>query len=124
MYLRFGSRQVPLALILGTVGVFAIVAVAITVAVMLPRRLVDTDNRVPEAMDLPARYDWIDVSDLVVEDELVRGTELRWIPFRARRERWSEADAAEHWIDPRDIGVEVLEAEVDESIRRMLEDAP
>jgi hypothetical protein len=124
VYLKLGSREIHIRFILALTGALAVVAVLITVAVILGRRPVDSSS---EAVDTPVaagRFDWIDADDLVIENELERGTEIRWIPFRPRREQWTESDGEEHWIDPRQIGIEVLEAQINDTIRLMLEDVP
>jgi hypothetical protein len=124
VYLKLGDREIGLGLVLGIVGGLSVVAVAITVAVIIGGRSVDSRDEIVESPPVTGRFDWIDVTNLVVEDELARGTDIRWVPFRPRRERWTESDAQEHWIDPRQIGIDVLEAQVNEDIRSMLEDVP
>jgi len=124
VYLSLGSREIDIRIILAVVGVLAVVAILITVAVIVGGRSVDSMSETVESPVTARRFEWIDADDLVVEDELARGTEIRWIPFRPRKERWSESDAEEHWIDPQQIGIDVLEAQVNENIRLMLEDVP
>ena len=124
MYLELGGRKIGLGVILGTIGGLCVVALAITVAVIVGGRSVDIRSETVENPARPGRFDWIDATDLVVEDELARGTEIRWVPFLPRRERWTESEAQEHWIDPRQIGIDVLEAQVSEDIRLMLEVVP
>ena len=124
MFLRVGDKDVSLWLVLAVVGGMAVVAFAVTVAVMSGRRSSDNVAGTNEVSVPAGRFDWIGVDDFVIEDELARGTEPRWIPFRPRRERWTETDVEEHWIDPREIGIEVLETRVNESIRQRLEDVP
>jgi hypothetical protein len=122
VYLRLGKREIGLGFVLGIIGGLSVIAVIITAAVIIGGRSVDSRSEIEEIPAVTGRFDWIDPTDLVVEDELARGTEIRWLPFRPRRERWTEADAQEHWIDPRQIGIDVLEAQVNDDIRLMLED--
>ena len=124
MYLRLGSREIHIRIILALVGALAVVAVLITLAVMVGGRSVDNVSETVEMPVVAERFDWIDADELVVEDELARGTTIRWMPFRPRRERWTESDVEEHWIDPREIGIDVLETQVNDNIRLMLEDVP
>ncbi|MBU8914403.1 MAG: hypothetical protein KOO61_10300 [Spirochaetales bacterium] len=124
MYLRLGSHEIHIRVVLAVFGALAVVAVLIVVAVMVGGRSVDNGSETVEIPVVPSRFDWIDADDLVVEDELARGTEIRWIPFRPRKERWTESDVEEHWIDPRQIGIDVLETQVNDDIRLMLEDVP
>ena len=124
MYLKLGDREIPIHFVVAVVGALAVVAVLITAAVMVAGRSVDSSSETVEIPVAAGRFEWIDADDLVVEDELARGTEIRWIPFRPRRERWTKLDAEEHWIDPRQIGIDVLEAQVNENIRLMLEEIP
>ena len=47
------------------------------------------------------------------------------IPHRARRARWTEADGAEFWVDPREAeGAEKLKLELGQTIEKILESAP
>lgn len=124
MYLKLGRREIPIHIILAVVGAVAVVAVLVTATVMVAGRSVDSSSETVEIPVVAGRFEWIDADDLVVEDELARGTEIRWIPFRPRRERWTESDVEEHWIDPRRIGIDVLEAQINENIRLILEDVP
>ncbi len=124
MYLSLGGREIPIRIILAVIGALALVAVLITVAVMIGGRPVDSNSETVEVPVVAGRFDWIDAADLVVEDELARGTEIGWIPFRPRRERWTESDGEEHWIDSREIGIDVLETQVNDAIRLMLEAVP
>lgn len=124
MYLEMGDREVDIRFILAVVGALAVVAALITVAVILGRRPVDSRSETVGPPVTAGRFDWIDADDLVIEDELARGTEIRWIPFRPVREQWAESDGEEHWIDPRRIGIDVLEARINDEIRLMLEDIP
>ena len=124
MFLRLGTRDIPLTIVLGALAGLALLSVVTTVAVMAGRRSADTDGSVDE-VSIPAdQFDWIGVDDLITEDELARGTEPRWIRFRPLREHWTESDVEEHWIDPREIGIDVLENRVNESIHQRLEDVP
>ena len=122
MYLKLGKRDISLQAILWITAVLALAAVGITLAVMLPGRNADTSSRT-EPADEPAAA-WVTTGHLVVENELERGTSPHWVPFREMKDSWTNEDAALHWLDPRQIGVDVLEEEVTTSIRRMLEEVP
>ncbi len=123
MYLKLGKRNISLGVMIAAIGGLGAVAVGITLAVMLPGRYVDRESNAPLA-DESAPASWVGVEDLLLENELERGTTPRWVPHREMKERWSEAEASAYWIDPRAIGVEVLEEEVTTSIRSMLEEVP
>ena len=124
MFLKIGTREISLRLIVVAAAGLTLVAVAVTVAVTVARGSADTVGGIVEVPASSDRFNWIGVEDFVVEDELARGTEPSWIAFRPRKERWTESDVEEHWIDPREIGVDVLGARVRESIRQRLEDVP
>ena len=116
------DRKMPIRTIAAVFGIFTFLAVLILVSVMLGRSPDSSSDEVTSSVI--TRFDWIEADDLVFEDELARGTEIRWIPFRPRRDQWSELDAEEHWIDPRQIGIEVLEGRIHELIRLALEEVP
>jgi len=101
----------------------AVVALIVTVIVMMARRPSDTeimDVATPADGPLPV----VSPADLIVENELARGTRPQWVPYRPRRDRWSEEDVDEHWIDPAQIGIDVLNTQVEQAIRDLLEDVP
>ena len=123
-FLRIGNRELSLQLIIVVVAGLAVIAAGIAVIVMIASRPTDTENRADAsaAPDGPAQV--ISADDLLVENELVRGTEPEWVPYRPRRDVWSDSDIDEHWIDPAEIGVDVLGTQVEETIRDLLEDVP
>jgi hypothetical protein len=122
VFLELGQLRLRLGILISVVVVLAAVAVGITAAVMLPRR--NVDNNIRSEADQVRAMEWIDADDLVLRNELEQGTQPAWVPYRERREQWSDADVREHWIDPRAIGLEVLEAQVEQDIQRMLSEVP
>ncbi|MFW6293956.1 MAG: hypothetical protein ACOC7V_16775 [Spirochaetota bacterium] len=100
--------------------VLSLVAVLIVVAVMLPGRSADT-------VDVPApalRYEWATVDRLVLPDDFESLGELEWVPYRPRREVWTDEQIAEHWLDPAAIGLDVLDEQVEAHVRNLLEEVP
>ena len=51
-------------------------------------------------------------------------TDLSYVPFRPRLEKWSAEMAGKYWIPPRDIAVDVLKAVNDENMKRLLQGVP
>lgn len=123
MYLRFGAHRVDLRLVIGVTLALAVVAVGITLAVMLPGRPVDTRDSVTAA-DEEREQSWVRLEHLLLPDELEESTQTRPVAYRELRDRWAAGDAQEHWIDPRQIGLDVLDQEVTAAIRKVLEEVP
>ena len=95
---------------------FLAVAAVVVAAVMSCTASADTQSRVAPVA-APA---WATHDRLVLPEHFDSIGELRFVPHRARRETWSDEDISEHWLDPRDIGLEVLDARVEEYIRNLL----
>ncbi|MFP4114212.1 MAG: hypothetical protein ACOC2Y_08170 [Spirochaetota bacterium] len=120
MRLRLGSYEVEPLHLVGAVVVLSLIAVVIVVAVMSPRRSADTQDETPP----PMRSEWVTVDRLVIPRDFARADELDWVPYRPRREVWTDEQIAEYWLDPREIGLDVLDAEVEEHIRELLREVP
>jgi hypothetical protein len=51
-------------------------------------------------------------------------TDIPYVPFRPRLEKWSAEIAGKYWISPRDIAIDILRAVNDENMKRLLQDVP
>ena len=104
------------------VGVATAVAIVITVAASMPGSRRDQDS--PE---LPTgqgpRVD-VRVSDLIIPEEFLESDEPDWFYYRERQTRWTDEQVSRYWVDPRIIGLEVLERRNDEIIEEMFEHVP
>ena len=100
----------------------AVVAVTslVMIAVLLRSDSVDGDGSEP----YEPGFDWAKPERLVLPDTAEQFRALRFVPYRPRREIWTAGDIAEYWLDPRTIGLEVLDTRVEEHIRRLLEEVP
>lgn len=96
------------------------VAIVVVVAVMSRAGSADTEGRAAP-VTAPA---WATADRLVLPDQFDSVGELRFVPYRARRETWNDEEIAEYWLDPKDIGLEVLDARVEEYIRHLLDAVP
>jgi hypothetical protein len=118
MRLRIGSFELtPIHVVVAT-GAISLVAVLVVVAVMLPRRSADTVEETPP----PARYEWATVERLVLPDDFAVVERFERVPYRPRRERWTDRQLDEYWLDPQEIGLEVLDERVEEQMRRLFEE--
>ncbi len=119
MKLHLGAHEItPLSVVAATLVVSAI-AVLVVVAVMLPSGNADTIDSGVRGVP-----DWVTPERLIVPDEGAELRQLQWVPHRPRREIWSDDDAAEYWLDPAQIGLDVLEEQVEAYIRRLFEEVP
>ena len=121
MFIRIGSRQVDLRIALGVAAMAVVAGGLLTLA--LSRRSADNrDEGTPQTIgDL---YAWVTADMLFVPDELAVGNTPRWVPYRERRERWSSDDVDEYWLDPQEIGIDILSTTVHEEITQLLEAFP
>jgi hypothetical protein len=51
-------------------------------------------------------------------------TDIPYVPFRPRLDRWPAEIAGKYWIPPRDIAIDVLRAVNDENMKRLLQGVP
>lgn len=120
MRLSLGRFEIELTHVLLAVGALSVLAVAIVLAVMLPGRSADTQKVEPP----PLRYEWVTADRLVLPDDFSGSDELSWVPYRPRRERWTQEQINEYWLDPTDIGLDVLDAKVEKHVQSLLEEVP
>ena len=95
-------------------------AVAVVLAVMLPGRRADP----PTGGPADRRAEWATAERLVLPRVSWSADEDRWEPSTPRRERWSHEEIGRYWVDPAQIGFELLDRRVEERIRRLLEEVP
>jgi hypothetical protein len=122
MRVRLGERiiDVELVHVVGLAVLLSLIAVIVVLAVMSPRRSADTVTETPP----PAGYEWVTAERLVVPRDFAQPDELDWVPYRPRREAWTDEQIAEYWLDPEAIGLDVLDEEVEEHIRSLFREVP
>ena len=106
-----------------TLGLAA-VAVIITVAVMLPRRIRTREDREEAAQTREMAAMEIDLTELKIPEEYRALLKSQWYPYRPRMEQWTPETARQFWVDPKEIGADLLAEENAELIRSLLEEAP
>ncbi len=111
--LKHRGALVPAAIIV------TLVAVAVSTAVISRRGPADNGER-PVDTTAP---EWASPDRLVLPDH-GEPDGIPFVPFRPRRERWTEQEIAEYWFDPQEIGVDVLDERVERSIRELLRGVP
>ena len=120
MHIKIAGRQVDIRIVVGT-GAALVVGVVLVMA--LSRRPADNKRDGP-AQSIGNLYDWVTVDMLHIPNELAIGTTPRWVPYRDRRERWSVENVEEYWLDPQEIGIDILEETVHDEIYQLLEAFP
>lgn len=55
-------------------------------------------------------------ADMVVPENYASAPFWRWYYYRPPLEQWTDEQVAEFWIDPRDIGLDLLESKNDEVV--------
>jgi len=98
----------------------ALVGVLIAVAVIVPGEPADTVVVGPPTL----RSEWVTADRLVLPDDFASGGELEWVPHRPRREVWTDEQIGEYWLDPSEIGLDVLDEQVENEIRDLLQGVP
>ena len=112
----------------------AIVAFVVTLSVMASssgarahRRALEAHQETERAHTQPALS--ADELELTADDFLVpqpppADMSISYVPFRPRREKWSEEVAGKYWIPPREIAIDVLTSINDRNMKRLLQDVP
>ena len=120
MRLRIGDWEPKVPLIAAVAGGLSVLVLVAVVAVMLPRESADTVDEPP----VPLRYEWATADRLVLPDDYGEPVAPEWVAYRPRRESWTDEQIAEYWLDPHEIGLEVLDARVEEHVRMLLREVP
>ncbi|MFP4562512.1 MAG: hypothetical protein ACLFRY_04300 [Spirochaetia bacterium] len=106
-----------------TLGLAA-VAVIITVAAMLPGRIQSREEREAAVRTQEMAAMKIDLTELKIPEEYRALLKSRWYPFRPRMEQWNRETASQFWVDPKEIGADLLAEENTELIRDLFEEVP
>lgn len=119
--MRFSFHKLKQKRVAVLVAVIAtlVVVVLVSVAVMSGPRPTDNEER-PVRSPAP---EWANADRLVLPDH-GEPEGIPFVPFRPRRERWSEQEIAEYWLDPQEIGVDVLDQRVENYVRELLREVP
>lgn len=108
-----------LKIIAFAVGTATVIAVLITVVVGLSRRPeLNIEDEAGAVTTAP------DVSELVVPEEFTLTGGERWYFSRDQLAMWSEEQIAEFWIDPAEIGIDLMSEESDRVIEELFEEVP
>ena len=104
-----------------TVGAATVAALAITISVGLARR----EKRMPQqhqsagvTTDLPY------ITDIVIPEEFTLTGGERWYFSREPLKKWSENQVDLFWIDPAEIGIDLMKEESDRIIREFVAELP
>jgi len=99
----------------------AVLAVAITVAVMLGRR---EGAGSPVAGIAAGELELPYVTDLVIPEEFTLTGGERWYFSREPLKAWSEEQVDLYWIDPAEISIDLVQEETNRTVREFVEELP
>lgn len=119
MRVRVGAVELGPLHLAALGAVLVLLGVLAGVLVNSARQPADTQTEAP-----PLRYEWATRDRLVLPEDFGGSDELEWVPHRPRREAWTSEQIAEYWLDPDEIGREVLDEQVEEHIRALLQEVP
>ena len=106
-----------------TLGLAA-VAVIITVAAMLPGRIQTREEREEAVRTREMAALKIDLTELKIPEEYRALLKSQWYPYRPRMEQWTQEMASQFWVDPKEIGADLLAEENTEMIRDLFREVP
>ncbi|MEW5816866.1 MAG: hypothetical protein AB1798_15905, partial [Spirochaetota bacterium] len=66
----------------------------------------------------------IDSTDLKIPAEYSQIWEKKWYPFRGKMEKWSWEEVEKYWIDPIEIGINIVSEENDRLIKEIFGKVP
>ena len=76
-------------------------------------------QRPPTAAELGLGED-----DFLLPSFAAPAQELRYVPFRPRRARWSAEEVARYWVAPRQIATDLAAAGNERAIQQLFQDVP
>lgn len=84
------------------------------------------EQSLPSLEPLPGSGGGIDISvyDFVVPDEVERFLSPEPVYFRRPRKMWTQEEIREFWLDPRELGIEVLKKENRARLDRFFDGVP
>lgn len=69
-------------------------------------------------------FEWADADRLAIPDEASEPGTIDWVLSRPRREVWGAEEISEYWLDPAEIGRQLLDEQVEREIRELLREVP
>jgi hypothetical protein len=118
--MRFFS-ETEIKLISISVAAATVLAVGITVSVGLAKRQRNAprldQTRITE-VELPY------IIDVVIPEEFTLTGGERWYFSREPLKKWSKDQVEMFWIDPAEIGIDLMKEETDRIVRQYVEDLP
>lgn len=114
----FSRREIKI--IVGVVAIATVVAVAIAVMVGTSRRVRQSgpEERMIAENAIP------DISEIIVPEEFTLTGGERWYFSREPLLRWNEEQIREYWIDPAEIGVDLMIEATDRAIEELIKTIP
>jgi hypothetical protein len=106
-----------------TLGLAAL-AVIITLVVMLPGRIRTREEREEAVRTREMEAMEIDLTELKIPEEYRAILKSQWYPYRPRMEQWTQEMAGQFWVDPKEIGADLLAEENAELMRDLFEEVP
>lgn len=97
-------------------------AILITVVVRL-----SGNSRKTPVVENPAitqMQDSIMVSEFLIPEDYSVENESEWFFYREPLQRWTKDQLERYWVDPRDIGIELLQETNDKLIEELMESIP
>ncbi len=128
----FFTREVKLFLV-GTLGV-AVLAASLTALIMLLSGRPDANPYLNDPAAARAAAEGMKPFSLpegypLQRDLILPAEDPSWLrrerqPYREKKTQWSTGDVMEFWIDPREIGIDILEQRNRETLERMFREVP
>jgi hypothetical protein len=118
----FFTREIRIFLLL--VAALALLSVVVTIIVGLAASPKEAPRSGPPILGGPMGESTFSVFDLAVPDETARALALEPALFREPRRMWSSEEVEAYWVDPRDLGIEVLSRENRKKIDAIFEAVP
>ena len=113
--------ETELKVILLAVSAVTVVALVITVSVGLARR----SKASRESISLYDRdTELIDSTDMIVPEEFTLIGGERWYFSREPMKKWNDDLINRFWIDPVEIGIELVREDTNRTMQELVEDIP
>ena len=113
--------ETELKVMLVAVSALTVVALVITISVGLAKRNKISSKNVSL---YDGETELIDSTDIIVPEEFTLIGGERWYFSREPMKRWNDDQIHQFWIDPVEIGIELIREDTNKAIRDLVESIP
>ena len=104
-----------------SVAAATVVAIVITVSVGLVRQPRSSTKKMTQ---YGGAAEMLDTADILVPEEFTLTGGERWYFSRESMRKWNDDQVRRYWIDPMEIGIDLLREDTDRAIEELVKQIP